>query len=208
MNRRTLILLAVLVPVLSGCFGAAAVGVGVGALAFADRRTVETQVTDEGIERRAGNRIAEQYGRNTRVNVTSYNRTVLLTGQVPDAATKASVEKIVAGVANVKAISNELQLAPPITLTARGNDAFIASKVKARFIDANQFAANHVKVVAEVGVVYLMGLVTQKEATAAVEIARTTGGVQKVVRVFEIISEEEARRLSPPPPAEPFKTEP
>lgn len=197
MNRRsTLILLAALVPALSGCFGAVAVGTGVGVLAFADRRTTETQVTDEGIELRAGNRISERYGSNTHVNVTSYNRTVLLTGEVPDAATKADVERIVAGVPNVKAISNELRIAPPSTLGARSNDAIITSKVKARFIDANQFAANHVKVVTEAGVVYLMGLVTQKEADAAVDIARRTGGVQKVVRVFEIISEAEAQRLS------------
>lgn len=196
MNRRILILLATLVPLLSGCFGAVAVGTGVGVLAYADRRTTETQVTDEGIELRAANRISEKFGSNTHVNVTSYNRTVLLTGEVPDAATKAEVEKIVAAVPNVKAISNELAIAGASSLASRSNDTYLTSKVKARFIDANQFAANHVKVVTEAGVVYLMGLVTQKEANAAVEIARTTGGVQKVVRVFEIISEAEAQRLS------------
>ncbi|MEW6292091.1 MAG: BON domain-containing protein [Pseudomonadota bacterium] len=197
MNRRTLILLAAFVPFLSGCFGAAAVGVGAGALVFADRRSTETQVADEGIELRAGNRISEKYGSNTHVNVTSYNRTVLLTGEVPNAATKADVEKIVSEVPNVKAISNELQVAAASTLTARSNDTFITSKVKARFVDANTFAANHVKVVTEAGVVYLMGLVSQKEANAAVEIARTTGGVQKVVRVFEIISDADAARSAP-----------
>jgi osmotically-inducible protein OsmY len=199
MNRRTLILLAALVPVLSGCFGAAAVGVGAGALSFADRRTTEVQVTDEGIELRSGNRISEKYGSNTHVNVTSYNRTVLLTGEVPDAAAKANIEKIVAEVPNVKAISNELQIAGASTLTARSNDTYITSKVKARFIDANQFAANHVKVVTEAGVVFLMGLVTQKEANAAVETARTTGGVQKVVRVFETISDADANKSTPQP---------
>lgn len=197
MNRRTLILLAALVPVLSGCFGAAAVGVGAGALVFADRRSTETQVTDEGIELRAGNRISEKYGSNTHVNITSYNRTVLLTGEVPNAATKADVEKIVSEVPNVKAISNELQIAAASTLTARSNDTYITSKVKARFVDANSFAANHVKVVTEAGVVYLMGMVSQKEANAAVEIARTTGGVQKVVRVFEIISDADAAKSAP-----------
>ena len=197
MNRRTLILLAAFVPFLSGCFGAAAVGVGAGALVFADRRSTETQVADEGIELRAGNRISEKYGSNTHVNVTSYNRTVLLTGEVPNAATKADVEKIVSEVPNVKAISNELQVAAASTLTARSNDTFITSKVKARFVDANTFAANHVKVVTEAGVVYLMGLVSQKEANAAVEIARTTGGVQKDVRVFEIISDADAARSAP-----------
>ena len=197
MNRRTLILLAAFVPVLSGCFGAAAVGVGAGALVFADRRATEVQVTDEGIELRAGNRISDKYGSNTHVNVTSYNRTVLLTGEVPDAITKADIEKIVAEVQNVKAITNELQIAAASALTARSNDAYITSKVKARFVDANTFAANHVKVVTEAGVVYLMGLVSQKEANAAVEVARTTGGVQKVVRVFEIIGDAEAARSAP-----------
>lgn len=189
MNKRTLILLAALVPVLSGCFGAAAVGVGAGALVYADRRPSETMMTDEGIEIRAGNRISEKFGGNTHVNVTSYNRTVLLTGEVPDAAAKAEVEKVVSGVANVKAISNELQIGTVSTLSNRSNDAYITSKVKARFIDANQFAANHVKVITENGVVYLMGLVYPKEAAAAVEVARTTAGVQKVVRVMEVMTD-------------------
>lgn len=197
MNKSTLILLAALVPALSGCFGAAAVGVGAGALVFADRRATEVQVTDEGIELRAGNRISEKYGSNTHVNITSYNRTVLLTGEVPDAAAKGDIEKLVSEVQNVKAISNELQVAATSTLTARSNDTYITSKVKARFVDANQFAANHVKVVTEAGVVYLMGLVSQKEANAAVEVARTTGGVQKVVRVFEIISDADAAKSAP-----------
>jgi osmotically-inducible protein OsmY len=196
MNSRTLILLAVLVPVLSGCFGAAAVGVGAGALMVADRRLSETYLADEGIEIRAANRISEKYGDRVHVNVTSYNRTVLLSGEVPDAATKAEVEKIAAGVPNVKAISNELQVAGNSSLSSRSNDVYLTSKVKARFIDANRFSVNHVKVVTEDAVVHLMGLVTQSEANAAVEIARTTAGVKKVVRVFEVISEEEARRLN------------
>ncbi|MDO9243952.1 MAG: BON domain-containing protein [Rhodocyclaceae bacterium] len=198
-QARTLILLAVLAPFLAGCFGVAAVGVGAGALVFADRRQAETIATDQGIEIRASSRISEKFGNRVHVNVTSYNRTVLLTGEVPDAAAKAEIEKIVAEVPNVKAISNELRLGVVSTLTQRSGDTFITSKVKARFIDANQFAANHVKVVTESSVVYLMGLATQREASAAVEIARTTAGVQKVVRVFEIISDAEARRLDPPP---------
>lgn len=206
MNPRTLILLAALSTTLAGCFGAAAVGVGAGALAYADRRLTEVQMTDEGIEIRAALRISEKFGDRVHVNVTSYNRTVLLTGEVPDAAVKAEAEKIVAAVANVKAISNELRVAGISSFAARSNDTYITSKVKARFIDANQFAANHVKVVTENSVVHLMGMVTQAEAAAATEIARTTSGVQKVVRVFEIISDEEARRLSAvgaPTPAKP-----
>ena len=198
-QARTLILLAVLAPFLAGCFGVAAVGVGAGALVFADRRQAETIGTDEGIEIRASSRVSEKFGNRVHINVTSYNRTVLLTGEVPDAAAKAEIEKLVAAVPNVKAISNELRLGTVSTLTQRSGDTFITSKVKARFIDASQFAANHVKVVTENSAVYLMGLATQREASAAVEIARTTAGVQKVVRVFEIISDAEARRLDPPP---------
>ena len=205
MNKRTLILLAALVPVLSGCFGAAAVGVGAGALSFVDRRTTEVQVTDEGIEIRSGNHISEKYGSNTHVNVTSYNRMLLLTGEAPTAAIKADVEKLATSVPNIKAITNELAVAGPSSFGGRSNDSYITSKVKARFVDAGKFSPNHVKVVTEAGVVFLLGLVTQAEADAAVEIARTTGGVQKVVRVFEIISAEQARALDSTPPPAPKK---
>lgn len=198
-SSRTLLLLAVLVPVLAGCVGAAAVGVGAGALMFVDRRQAEVQVTDEGIEIRAANRISGKYGDRAHVNITSYNRSVLLTGEVPDADAKAEVEKIVSEVPNVKAISNELRIGAVSTLSNRSNDTYITSKVKARLIDANQVSPVHVKVVTEAGIVYLLGLVTQRESAAAVEVARTTAGVLKVVRVFEVISDDEARRLDPQP---------
>lgn len=199
MKTRTLILLAALVPVLAGCFGAAAVGVGAGALMFTDRRLPEVVVTDEGIELRASNRINEKFGDRAHVNVTSINRMALLTGEVPDEAAKAEVEKIVATVPNIKSISNELRIGTVSSLSDRSNDVYLTSKVKARFIDANQFSVTNVKVVTEAGIVYLLGLVTQREAEASVQIARTTGGVKKVVRVFEVISDAEARRLQPPP---------
>jgi osmotically-inducible protein OsmY len=192
---RLLLLLAAAVPLLAGCFPAAVVGVGTGALVIADRRVPENYLADEGIELRASNRIGGQFGSKVHVDVTSFNRMVLIVGEVPDAETRAAVEKVVAGVPNVKSIVNELQIAGPTSLPARSNDAYLTSKVKARFIDANKFAVNHVKVITEAGTVYLMGLVTQREADDAVQIARTTGGVQKVVRVFEIVSEDEARRL-------------
>lgn len=198
---RTIALLVMMGSLLAGCFPAAVVVVGTGALVFADRRPTETVFTDEGIEIRAASRIREAYGNRVHVNVTSFNRSVLLTGEVPDAAAQAGVEQLVAAVPNVKAISNELAVLGNSSLSSRGNDVLIASRVKARFIDASRFSANHVKVVTERGSVYLLGLVTRREADAAVEIARTTGGVQKVVRVMEIISEDEAQRLdrlSPP----------
>jgi len=193
--------LAALMPILGGCFGATVVGVGAGALMAADRRPSETFVTDESIELRTGNRIGEALGDRAHVSVSSYNRVVLLTGEVPDAAARSQIEKIAGGVPNVKAISNEVQIAGVSTLGARGNDAYITSKVKARFIDANKFAVIHVKVVTEGGTVYLLGMVTQRESDDAVEIARTTGGVQRVVRMFEFISEDEARQTDSRPAA-------
>lgn len=199
---RNLAVLGLCVPFLAGCFGAAAVGVGTGALMLADRRNSETFVSDESMELRALSRINGKYGDKVHVNVASYNRMLLLTGEVPNADVKADVEKLAIEVPSVKSISNELAIAGPSSFGGRGNDSYITSKVKARFIDANKFAANHVKVITEAGVVFLLGLVTQAEANAAVEIARTTGGVQKVVRVFEIISPEQAKALdNTPPPA-------
>lgn len=188
-------LIAAAVPLLSGCFGAAAVGVGATALLVADRRPSETYVADEACELRTVSRANEKFGDKIHINATCYNHAVLLTGEVPDAATKAEIEKITATVPNVKSIANELLIAGPSTLGSRSNDAFITSKVKGRFIDAAKFSANLVKVVTEGGNVYLMGLVTRKEADDAVEIARTTGGVLKVVRVMEVVSDAEAKRL-------------
>ena len=192
---RPLLLIAFALPLLAGCFGAAVVGAGAGALLVADRRPTETYVTDEGIELRAANVVSQEFGDKVHVNLTSYNRMLLITGEAPDAATKAKVESLVSKTPNLKSIANVLAIAGPSSIGGRSNDTYITSKVKARFVDANKFAANHVKVVTEAGVVFLLGLVTQTEANDAVEIARTTGGVQKVVRVFEIISAQEAKRI-------------
>jgi osmotically-inducible protein OsmY len=192
---RNFFLLALALPVLAGCFGAAAVGMGAGALVLGDRRLSETYITDQGIELRAGNRISEKHGDKVHVNVTSYNRMLLLTGEAPSAEIKADIEKLASGVPGVKSISNELAIAGPSSFGGRSNDTYLTSKVKARFVDANKFSPNHVKVVTEAGVVFLLGIVTQAEANDAVEIARTTGGVQKVVRVFEMVSPEQARSL-------------
>ena len=201
-------LLALCLPVLAGCFGAAAVGVGTGALVITDRRNTETYVSDQGLELRAGSRITEKHGDKVHVNVTSFNRMLLLTGEAPTAQVKAEIEKLVAGVPNVRAITNELAIAGPSSFGARSNDTYITSKVKARFLDSGKFSPNHVKVVTEAGVVFLLGLVTQAEANDAVEIARTTGGVQKVVRVFEIISPEQAKALDNKPEPRDAKVEP
>lgn len=187
MNHRTLPLVGALAAalLLPGCFPAV-IGVGAGAvLSVQDRRTSGTQIEDEGIELGAVNRIGERYGDKVHVNVTSFNRFVLITGEVPDAASREGIEKIVRAVPNVRAVTNELQVAGVASFGARSNDSLITSKVKARFLDADKFNPVHVKVVTEASVVYLLGLVTEREANDAVEIARTTGGVRKVVKVVE-----------------------
>jgi len=163
--------------------GAAATG----AMVAQDRRTVGTMTEDEGIELKAAGRIGERFKGGVHINVTSYNRMVLLTGEVPDAAAKAEVERIARGVENVRGVYNETLIAGVSSFTARSNDAIITSKVKGRFLDAGKFNALHVKVVTENGIVYLLGLVKKQEAGDATEIARTTSGVLKVVRVFEYL---------------------
>ena len=174
-----------LAAMLAGCLPAAVIGGGAAVLAAQDRRTSGTQIEDEGIELRAGNRISERFGDKVHVNITSFNRSVLLTGEVQDDASRAEVEKLVLAVPNVRGASNELQVAGISSLGSRGNDSFITSKIKARFVDARKFNPVHVKVVTEATVVYLLGQVTEQEASDAVELARTTGGVRKVVKIFD-----------------------
>lgn len=187
--------LAVCVPLLQGCFPMVAAGAGGAVLSALDRRTSGTQVEDEGIELRAGARLREKLGNRANINITSYNRNVLLTGQVADEATRSEASAILAGVPNVRGISNETEIAGVSSLTQRSSDSLITSKVKARLLDAQRVSTNHVKVVTEMGKVFLMGLLTETEAKAAKEIAAATGGVSKVVAIFEIVTPEEARRL-------------
>jgi osmotically-inducible protein OsmY len=162
-------------------------GVAAGVMVAADRRQVEVMYADQRIEFSAGSRIDDALKGQGHVNVTSYNYTVLLTGEVPTAQAKADAEKAVAGVENVKTVVNELQIAGTSSAASRSNDAYITSKVKSNFLGNEKFKPTDVKVVTEASVVYLLGLVTREEAEAATEIARGTGGVQKVVRVFEYV---------------------
>ncbi|MBS4097853.1 MAG: BON domain-containing protein [Sulfuricella sp.] len=186
---KKILLLAVLAlsPVLQGCVTAVATGVGAGALIAEDRRTTGTYLEDEGIELKAFHRLDEKFGNRVHINTTSFNRHALLTGEVPDQAARDEAEAIVRGIPNVKQVANELQIAGLSSLAERSNDSYLTSKVKIRFIDGRKFSANHVKVVSEGGTVFLMGLVKQREANDAVEITRTTGGVRKVVKVFEYL---------------------
>ena len=196
---RNILIILIFAGLLQGCFPVVAAGAGAGALMVQDRRTSGAYMEDEAIEVKAFDRIGKQFKNTVHVNVTSYNRNVLLTGEAPDAAAKAEIGKIAAGQDNVRAVINELQVAPPTAYSSRSNDSFITSKVKARFVDANRFPANHVKVVTEDRVVFLLGIVTRKEAEAAAEIARTTGDVRKVVKVFEYIGDDAAQRLDSRP---------
>lgn len=183
---------ATLAASLSACapllVGGAAVG---GALVATDRRTTGTVVDDQGIELKAKARIRETVGDRGHINVTSYNRTVLLTGETPTAEDKAAIESVVTRVENVRGVLNELVIGPVVPLAEISNDVLITGKVKASFVDARDIFANAFKVVTEHGVVYLMGRVTEREANRAVEVARSVGGVRKVIRAFEIITEAE-----------------
>lgn len=194
MSRR--MLAAVLAAAsLSGCapllLGGAVVGTG---LVVTDRRTAGTQVEDEGIEFKVAARVRE-LATLGHVNATSYNRTVLITGEVPGEAEKAAVEAAVARVENVKGVVNELGVGGNSTLGSRSTDTIIAGKVKASMVDAKDVQANAYKVVSERGIVYLMGRVTEREAVRGAEIASGVSGVQKVVKVFEILSEQELANL-------------
>jgi osmotically-inducible protein OsmY len=171
---------------LSACVPAViAVGAGSAAMVAADPRTTGTQVDDEGIEIKVADQGRTQYGDKIHLNVTSYNGVVLLTGEVPDQGAWASVGAIAKNTPKVRSVQNELVVAPPSELGNRTNDTYITSKVKARMVEANKFPPNAVKVVTERGVVYLLGIVTRPQGAAAGEIAATTEGVLRVVKVFE-----------------------
>jgi osmotically-inducible protein OsmY len=163
-------------------------GVTAGVIMAADRRQVEVMYSDQRIEFSASNKIDEALKGQGHVNVTSYNYTVLLTGEVPTAQAKTDAEKAVIEVPNVKTVVNELQIAGTSSAASRSNDAYITSKVKSNFLGNGKFRPTDIKVVTEASVVYLLGLVTREEADAATEVARGTGGVQKVVRVFEYVT--------------------
>ncbi|HSV52062.1 MAG TPA: BON domain-containing protein [Burkholderiaceae bacterium] len=207
-NRLILAVLAAagLVAGLNACVPLVVGGAAVGAaLMVTDRRTSGAQLEDEGIELRSASRLRDSLGDRAHVNVTSYNRQVLLTGEVPTAQDKQTAEQVVSRVENVRSIVNELGVQGHSTLSQRSNDVLTSGKIKAAMVDAKDLQANSFKVVTERGTAYLMGRVTQREANRATEIARGTGGVQKVVRVFEILSEEELQRIGTQPAASEIK---
>jgi osmotically-inducible protein OsmY len=187
---------------LTACFPLLAGGAMLGgSLVATDRRTSGSVVEDEGIELRASSRIRENLGERVHVNVTSYNRQVLLTGEVPNAQDKQLVEQIVSGVDNVRNIVNELAIMGNSTFTQRSSDSLVTGRVKAGLVDAKDLFANAFKVVTERGTTYVMGRVTAREAKRATEVISATSGVQRVVRILETISEDELARTLPQQPA-------
>ncbi len=192
----TAILCVSVLASLQGCVGMVVGGAVMGTLAATDRRTLGAQTEDKAIVVKGETRIPNLIGDAGHVNVTSFNRRVLLTGEVRDAQTKAAVEREAQAIEGVKAVVNELEIAGPTSFTSRSNDTLITGKIKASFVDAQDMYANSVKVVTERGNVYLLGRVTQREGERAGNIASGVAGVQRVVKVFEYISEDELRSLS------------
>jgi osmotically-inducible protein OsmY len=194
-------LIAVL-PFVTGCVPAViATGATVGVMSAQDRRSTGVQTDDEGIEWKAAQSVPERYAAASHLNFTSFNQRLLITGEVPSEEARAAIGEQAAKVLGVKDVINETAIAPASSLSARSNDSYITSKVKARLVDEKNISANHIKVVTENGIVYLMGIVTEREAKVAVAVARTTEGVRKVVNVMQVMSDAEIQRLTTFPSA-------
>ncbi len=206
LRTQKLIALAVLsasmMTALSACAPMILGGAVVGSMMAIDRRTAGTQIEDEGIELRAASGLRTTLGDRVHVNITSFNRQVLLTGEALTALDRQQVEQVVAKVENVRSVVNEVAVMGHTSLSQRSSDVLVTSKVKAALVDARDMSVNAFKVLTERGTVYLMGRVTQREADRATELARSTGGATKVVRVLEIISEDELRALQPAAPTQ------
>jgi len=183
----SLLLLALVAGSLQGCFPVVAAGAGAGALMIDDRRTSGAYIEDEAIEDKSNSRISNQFKDTVHVNVTSFNRNVLISGEAPSEADKIEIGRIVAGMPNVRNVNNELVIAGLSSFSSRSSDSLITSDVKFRFLRDKRFGANHIKVVTENGTVFLLGIVKHAEADAATEVASTTGGVQRVVKLYEYL---------------------
>ncbi|PIT74630.1 BON domain-containing protein [Limnohabitans sp. JirII-31] len=199
LNTSTQGLLAALVLSfgLSACAPVMVGGMVGGVMVASDRRTSGAQVEDEGIEMRSASAIRENFGSNVHANFTSYNRQVLITGEVPTARERQQIEQLIGRVENVRSVVNELAVGPASSIGDRSADALITARVKAAMVDSEDVFASIYKVVTERGTVYLMGRVTQREANRATDIARGVSGVKRVVRVFEYITDAELQALRP-----------
>jgi osmotically-inducible protein OsmY len=194
------LLLILAAATVSGCAAVAVGAAAGGAVVAMDRRQPDVMASDERIEWTVQNRIGAKFKDQVHVNAISFNRNVLLIGEALNETIKAECTKIAAGVDEVRSVTNELSIGAPSALAARASDSYVTSQVKARLVGKyEKVNPEHIKVATEGGVVYLMGLVTQKEAATATEVARTTGGVKRVVRVFEYVPESKANPPKPPP---------
>jgi osmotically-inducible protein OsmY len=178
---------AVAVP-LGGCVPmVVAAGVGAGAMVAGDRRSAGVQLDDQSREFRITTEAGTRWGNDIHLNVTSYNGVVLLTGEAPSAQVSGEIGRLASAQGGVKRVENALVVGPVSDLGARSNDTLITSKVKARFVEAGKFDINTVKVVTERSVVYLLGIVKRSEAADAAELAATTAGAARVVKVFDYL---------------------
>jgi osmotically-inducible protein OsmY len=196
-TRNKLLALLVLTCGLSACAPVMMGGMVGGAMVASDRRTTGIQLEDEGIEQRSASASRENFGDKEHVNFTSYNRQVLMTGEVSSNQVRQQLEQMIGRVENVRAVVNELALGPASSTGERASDILLVAKVKAAMVDSEDVFANVFKVVAERGTVYLMGRVTQREAQRATDVVRGVSGVKRVVRVFEYITEEELKAMQP-----------
>jgi osmotically-inducible protein OsmY len=200
LNKSTASLLSTLVMCLGLASCAAPLmfgGVIGGAMVASDRRSAGIQVEDETIEQRSATAIRENFGSKEHINITSYNRQVLITGEVSTDTVRRQVESLIGRVENVRAVVNELAIGPASSTSDRASDAVLVAKVKASMVDTEDVFANVYKVVGERGTIYLMGRVTQREAKRATDVVRGVSGVKRVVRVFEYITEDDLRAMQP-----------
>ena len=200
LNKSTASLLSTLVMCLGLASCAAPLmfgGVIGGAMVASDRRTTGIQVEDEGIEQRSATAIRENFGSKEHINITSYNRQVLITGEVTSDTARSQVEQLIGRVQNVRSVVNELAVGQVSSTSERASDVLLVAKVKASMVDTEDVFANVFKVVGERGTIYLMGRVTQRESKRATEVVRGVSGVKRVVRVFEYITEDELRAMQP-----------
>lgn len=204
----TLLCAALLTPVLSGCFFGAVAGIAAGSVAASDRRTVGIQVEDRSIQLKASSAVSQRVGNTSHINVTVFNRQVLLTGEAPDEETRSRAEAAAAGVSNVRLLVNDIQVGANSSISSRSNDSFITTKVKASLVDAQDVFANSFKIVTEAGTVYIMGIVTDREANRAAAIAAGVSGVRKVVKVVDTITENDLSRMTTMPNNGSAATEP
>lgn len=194
--RRQILVGLGLLPLLSACVPAVIVtGAAVGVVSYHDRRSTGTQADDETTEWRARNRLPAIWRERGNVNFTAYNRRVLVSGEVPDERAREEIGALAAALDGVQKVYNELRIGPVSTVGERADDVLLSSRIKARLLDQKIVSSNHVKPVSERGVVFLMGIVSEAEAQAAIDVVRTTAGVLKVVSLFEILPAESIRRL-------------